>query len=155
MTKEEAQANRTEAVSRGEPHYMGRPCLYGHVGKRYVRHHECVDCKVIRDLDPQKKIIRVAQHKKNLANLEYRAARTGSTVPTRPCPEFCELCGGPGRDDHHSLCLDHCHVTGEFRFWLCDRCNRGLGFFRENPVLLRKAADMIEAFNEEVLCEDS
>lgn len=35
--------------------------------------------------------------------------------------------------------LDHCHETGRFRGYLCDRCNVGLGKFRDSPDLLGKA----------------
>lgn len=38
---------------------------------------------------------------------------------------------------------DHDHQTGVFRGWLCDPCNRGLGFLRENPVVLARAADWV------------
>jgi hypothetical protein len=42
--------------------------------------------------------------------------------------------------------IDHCHKTKQVRFILCCHCNRGLGAFRDNPVWLRKAADMLEKF---------
>jgi Recombination endonuclease VII len=35
---------------------------------------------------------------------------------------------------------DHCHVTGEFRAFLCSRCNMALGLFYEDPQLVRRAA---------------
>lgn len=41
---------------------------------------------------------------------------------------------------------DHCHVTGKVRFILCPHCNRGLGAFKDDPKLMRKAADMLEEF---------
>lgn len=39
---------------------------------------------------------------------------------------------------------DHCHDSGKVRFILCCHCNRGLGAFRDNPELMRRAAQMIE-----------
>ena len=35
--------------------------------------------------------------------------------------------------------LDHDHQTGEIRGWICNRCNTGLGNFRDNVSLLQRA----------------
>ena len=35
--------------------------------------------------------------------------------------------------------LDHCHKTKQIRGLLCNNCNRGLGHFKDNPVLLNNA----------------
>jgi hypothetical protein len=44
--------------------------------------------------------------------------------------------------------VDHCHASGVVRFILCNHCNRGLGAFRDNPDFLRKAAKLLESFND-------
>jgi hypothetical protein len=68
----------------------------------------------------------------------FRRKWAGKPAPTRPCPPACELCEQP--PGKRSLHLDHDHETGAFRGWLCSNCNSGLGLFRDNPRLLRKAA---------------
>lgn len=44
--------------------------------------------------------------------------------------------------------LDHCHKTKRIRFILCNHCNRGLGAFKDDPEIMRRAADAIEEFNK-------
>ena len=41
-------------------------------------------------------------------------------------------------------CLDHDHKTGQFRGWLCHSCNKALGFFKDDTILLKSAIDYIE-----------
>lgn len=53
----------------------------------------------------------------------------------------CYLCGGT---DFRNLAVDHCHKTGKVRRLLCSECNMGLGKFKDNADLLRKAADYVD-----------
>lgn len=39
--------------------------------------------------------------------------------------------------------VDHCHLTGKIRGLLCDRCNRGLGYFKDNSKALLNASKYI------------
>lgn len=42
------------------------------------------------------------------------------------------------------LAVDHDHVTNAVRGLLCTQCNMGIGYLRDNPVILRAAADYLE-----------
>lgn len=46
----------------------------------------------------------------------------------------CAICG------EEATHIDHCHSTGKVRGGLCNLCNGGLGFFKDDPERLRAAA---------------
>ena len=46
--------------------------------------------------------------------------------------------------NHSVWTLDHKHDTGEFRGFICNDCNVGLGRFFGDPIALRNAANYIE-----------
>lgn len=50
----------------------------------------------------------------------------------------CAICGS-----NEKLVVDHNHSTGDVRAYLCDLCNRGLGYFRDNPQLLLTASNYL------------
>lgn len=87
---------------------------------------------------------------RRIINLQANLSRAGVKVTREQLRAWaagrvkqCAICGkspsGP-RDLH----LDHDHGSGYLRDWLCGSCNTGLGSFRDDPVLLRAAADYIE-----------
>lgn len=46
----------------------------------------------------------------------------------------CVICG-----DETALVVDHSHTNHKIRGMLCNRCNQGLGLFRDDPELLEFA----------------
>lgn len=49
----------------------------------------------------------------------------------------CDICGDAAEY------VDHCHVSGQKRGFLCPACNSGLGFFRDDPARLAAAIDYL------------
>lgn len=51
----------------------------------------------------------------------------------------CLICERKDSELSKKLAVDHNHITGEIRGLLCDRCNRGLGLFKDDVETLSKA----------------
>ncbi len=58
-------------------------------------------------------------------------------------PDECELCGSPDR-----ICVDHDHVTGEVRGFLCHKCNCALGQVNDDVKILGLLIEYLEKHNE-------
>lgn len=60
--------------------------------------------------------------------------------------DACAICGMTDQSKPNRFPLvDHCHTTKAVRGLLCMQCNQALGKFNDNPDLLRKAADYLDA----------
>jgi hypothetical protein len=55
---------------------------------------------------------------------------------------ICAICLQPITEQ--TCRIDHDHVTGDVRWLLCNGCNRGLGFFDDNPASLERAALLLK-----------
>lgn len=100
-----------------------------------------------RKLSPDQQAKIIAYNRKN------QLAKYGLTVDDydRMLAEqggVCKLCGQPPNPEgiraSSKLHADHDHESGVVRDLLCTTCNRGLGYFKDDPVLLRAAAEYIE-----------
>jgi hypothetical protein len=60
----------------------------------------------------------------------------------------CAICksksGGTRDGKDKALAVDHCHTTNQVRGLLCEACNTGIGKLKDNPDVLRAAADYLE-----------
>lgn len=86
----------------------------------------------------------------------YQRERSMRHIDKKPVE--CGICGmGFGvmqpNGEIPIACADHDHETGVFRDWLCGGCNKAIGFFRESPWVMRKAADYIEKHFDDVPTE--
>jgi hypothetical protein len=61
-----------------------------------------------------------------------------------PDDATCFICKAP-KTSTNKLGVDHSHKKGTVRGVLCRSCNTGLGCFKDDPTLLRKAADYVES----------
>lgn len=67
-------------------------------------------------------------NKRNLAAIERKFVERAG----RPRADACEACGAKGK-----TVFDHDHRTNEFRGWICQNCNKALGFLRDNPAYIK------------------
>ena len=69
--------------------------------------------------------------------------------------DACAICGVTTPSSNQfgqiSFSVDHCHESGEVRGLLCDTCNRGLGYFKDNPLSLQKAIDYLNGGNRDLV----
>lgn len=55
----------------------------------------------------------------------------------------CAICGIHQQELGRTLAVDHSHTSSTVRGLLCDKCNLGLGLFRDNPSLLLSAVSYL------------
>lgn len=129
------------------------------------RHPEAARAAVKRCVEKNRDAVRATKYmwrEKNIAkvrashrvywlkNSERVLARSrkknGLPAPTRPCPEVCECCGKPS--GNRAMSLDHCHETGAFRGWLCNKCNGAIGMLGDDLDGLMKAVSYLHKFQQ-------
>jgi len=61
----------------------------------------------------------------------------------------CAICKTPiVWENKHSHNVDHRHGDGLVRGILCSKCNRGIGYFNDDPALFQSAITYLKSFNK-------
>lgn len=79
----------------------------------------------------------------NLTAVEYKQKLVDQS-------SICVICSIPLQTGTSLTHLDHDHKTGKLRDFLCTNCNRGLGHFKDNPLVLEEAAKYLRRHNVDV-----
>lgn len=81
-------------------------------------------------------------------NLKYKFGITLEEYNTKLAAQNhgCAICNKSAAENGKRHAVDHDHETKKIRGLLCDNCNRALGKMKDNPALLRKAADYLEHY---------
>ena len=54
----------------------------------------------------------------------------------------CDIC----KKNNETLHVDHCHVSGKIRGYLCGACNKALGLFKDSTDNLKQAMEYLNEF---------
>jgi len=66
--------------------------------------------------------------------------------PKQYTPFKCPICNKTTIVGLSKIVLDHCHVTGKPRGYLCESCNTGIGRFDDDPKLIKRALGWVLSF---------
>lgn len=98
-------------------------------GDRPVRRPSCKNCRRILEGMNLKQKLRGIWLKNKPINVPFE------------CPICCKrtIAGVTSK-----VVIDHNHLTGEPRAWICDSCNTGIGRFKDDIAILQRAIKFLE-----------
>lgn len=62
--------------------------------------------------------------------------------------KYCAICGIELNINNSNAHLDHDHLTGNIRSFLCGNCNRGIGSFHDEIWKMKKAIQYLEQYGK-------
>jgi hypothetical protein len=123
-------------------YFTGEPCKNGHIAERWNYNGMCVECK--READ---RASNIKAGKKYRVKKLYGLSLDQVEAIKHQQNNKCAICEDELSSTHETQ-IDHCHHTGKVRGLLCINCNWLLGKSRDNPDLLRSAANYLETTKE-------
>lgn len=119
-------------------------------GRRKARCGDCENARMRADRlvngEQRRASDRAAYHRRAheiyLVTLKRKFELNDEQAEWVAAAHVCDLCGSDRGE--RKLVVDHCHDTGANRGVLCSNCNVALGQFKNDPALMRRAAEYIE-----------
>lgn len=114
-----------------------------HPERKHAANGLCTTCNVVRwrTMNPERNRL-LRDRERSRAGITYQVNDKILASAKR-----CALCETPfdviGKKQRSPI-LDHDHKTGKLRDVLCNQCNKALGWFADDPALLRRAAAYLE-----------
>lgn len=112
--------------------------------KKYGR--QCVPCRKTRDKAYYETHKEEYYRRERNINLRYEYGITMADYDRMMAEQgnACQICRVHISKVKQTFCVDHVHGSKKVRGLLCHACNVSLGLFKDNPVVLRRAADYLE-----------
>ena len=111
---------------------------------------ECNKTKLLDDFPNDPTMYQGKRHQcRQCTNVHVRVVNFLKTKHRYPDDDYkCPICEksfeGKVRRKGITWCLDHCHITNQFRGWLCENCNSGIGKLKDSVELLQRAIKYLE-----------
>ncbi len=133
--------------------YKSCGCTWERQDKPTGYNKVCADCKLSLDtslFDMNKSFCKECSRLRYIFKT-YQLTKDDYDTMLKAQNYQCYICKSTDSNSKlfRNLCVDHNHDTNQIRGLLCDSCNRGLGYFKENISNLEGAISYLKKFNVE------
>ena len=130
-----SEHTKEQAKLRAQQYYINNKEKCNAANKKYYHDHIVEQRLIRRNYRIKNKERIVAQVKEQHYIKRYGISFTDKQRMVTLQGGLCAICKTPFKSLHETH-LDHNHITGQVRGILCGNCNRGLGAFKDNRLLL-------------------
>lgn len=140
-------------------HFCCKPCQATYSHKSYVKNkvRHAARSRAWRDANPKraKEVLSKSREKSRFKTSLAKSILDSDRRGHMPCISHadklsssftgrCHVCGMREAEHRTRLHMDHCHKTGAFRGWLCNRCNTSIGHAGDSIDRLLELASYLE-----------
>ena len=114
--------------------------------------YQCKECAITNSRKHHRRRMKTDPAYREAKKNSHRKARWGMTAEEYEAKLIaqgnkCGIC--ETTEPKGGWHLDHDHTTGKIRKFLCNVCNRGLGYFQDDEEILMKAVNYLQEHSKE------